>query len=538
LEGESETNGEPEGKALASPLMARLITREAAIALAFAVLTFAVYWFLGPKETPYSYQVSQANNVIHGHLDLLPEHTLNLGVLEQVLYDGHRFCLRPDQEDRLPAIVGYAEAIQTGVSPEVARQAVISPTCKTYMQHSLGPSFMVLPGVLVWGKNLNQTLVSAVIGGLTAVVVYAVARRLTDSLRTQVSLTVLMMFGTILWYVAANGGVWFFAHTTAVFFLFGAIYFTIVRRSPAAAAALLGAAFLCRPSVLMAGPFFVVMFSDLWLKPRLDGQSLLDRIGWRPAAQFAAGIAPFMLVSLLLNYVRYDNPLESGYNYVESAHQTYLSHMYSHGTFDLTYIERHPPAALGAMPIFQQNAPYVLPSFFGLAIWVTTPAFAYAFFPNIKKYVGAVIFGGVILALAAAFMLSRAIAGAWHTGWSTQDVPLDFHLLTFVVMTGGAIIAGIYARDRLTIACWAAIIPSVLLLFTFAFVGYAQFGYRYSLDFAPFLWLLVAHAVGDEMKWHHWTLIAASVAVNLWGVLWIYQFQPDAAFGVTQWVTF
>ena len=55
-----------------SPLAARLVTREAAIALALAILTFAVYWFLGPKDTVYSFQVSQANNIIHGHLDLRP----------------------------------------------------------------------------------------------------------------------------------------------------------------------------------------------------------------------------------------------------------------------------------------------------------------------------------------------------------------------------------------------------------------------------------------------------------------------------------
>ena len=535
---EAESNRALKWGGIRLPLLDRLMTREAAIALAFTVLTFVAYWYLGPKDTPYSYQVSQANNIIHGHLDLREEHTQNLGILEQVLYDGHRFCLPPGKEDRLPLLVEYVDAIGAGASPEQARQLIISPSCKTYMQHSLGPSFVVLPGVLVWGKELNQTLVSAVIGALTAGVVYAIARRLTENLLAQVALTALMVFGTIFWYAAANGGVWYFAHTMAVFFLFGAIYFTLVRRNPAAAGALLGAAFMCRPTVLMAGLFFVVMFSDLWLKPRLEGRSPLARIDWLPAAQFAAGIAPFILATLLLNYVRFDNPLESGYNYSEQVHQTFLQQVYPHGILHTSYIPRHPPVMLATMPVVQQAAPYVIPSWFGLAVWVTTPAFAYAFFPNIKKYIGLVIFGAVILALAAGFMLSRAIAGAWHTGWATQDAPLGVHLLPFWVMTAVAIVAGLYFRDRLTIACWAAIIPTALVIFTFAFTGWSQFGYRYSLDFTPFLWLLVARAIGDEMKWHHWALIGISIAVNAWGVLWIYQFQPDAAFGVTQWVVF
>jgi hypothetical protein len=241
---------------------------------------------------------------------------------------------------------------------------------------------------------------------------------------------------------------------------------------------------------------------------------------------------------MALNYLRYDSPFETGYNYVESAHQVYLRHMYVNGTLDLSYLERHPPVIFGAMPIFQQSAPYVLPSWYGLAIWATTPAFVYAFFANIKKHVGAVIFGGAFLALSAGFLLSRAVAGAWNTGWATQDVPLGIHLLPFWILTVVAIAAAIYFRDRLAFACWAAIVPTVFIIFAFAFTGHAQFGYRYGLDFYPFLWLLVARTIGDKIQWHHVVLIALGIVVNLWGLLWIYQFQPEATFGVTNWVTF
>ena len=560
MAGDIDSTRAPERSGITAQFKSHLMSREAAISLALLVVTFATYWFLGPKDTPYSFQVSQANNLIHGHLDLRLEHTKNLDVLEQVLYDGDRFCISPRRQDRAELTVEYAEAIERGASPEQARQSVLSPSCKTYMQHGLGPAFVVLPGVLIWGKDLNQTLVSAVIGALTAVVVYAIARRLTPNLAAQVALSALMMFGTILWWVASNGGVWFFAHTMAVFFLFGAIYFALVRRNPAAAGALLGAAFMSRPTVIMAGLFFVVMFSDLWLKPRLEGQPLLGRIDWRPAAQFAAGIAPFLLVSMALNYLRYDNPLETGYAYVESAHQTSHQYWYSEGTLDISYIQRHPPVLFGAMPVFQHGAPYVLPSWFGAAVWLTTPAFLYAFFPGIRR---PWIIGGLGAALAAAATaiiagaatrnldlgpFDRDITGSWDflPFWDAHLFELDlmgsWQYLPFyagVALSIGASILLLRRQgDRLAIACWAAIAPTVLVIFSFAFIGWAQFGYRYALDFTPFLWLLVAHAVGAGMKWHHWALIGVSIAVNLWGVLWIYQFQPDAAFGVTQWVTF
>jgi hypothetical protein len=280
------------------------------------------------------------------------------------------------------------------------------------------------------------------------------------------------------------------------------------------------------------------MFAEPWLRAQQGEKSLLHRVNWPSLAQFMAGLAPFIVLTWVLNYARYDSPLETGYSYVESAHQTYLSAQYVNGTLDLSYIQRHPPVIFAAMPVFQQNAPYVLPSWFGLAIWATTPAFAYAFFVNVKRFIGVVIVGAAILALAAGFMLSRAIARAWETGWATADAPVDIHLAPFWLMTAVAVAAALYFRDRFTIACWAAIIPTVLLIFAFAFTGHAQFGYRYGLDFYPFLWLLVARTVENGMRWHHWVLFGASIAANLWGVLWIYQFEPHASFGVSPWVVF
>jgi hypothetical protein len=508
------------------------------IGLALAYVAFLAYWFLGPQDTWYSYQVSQANNIIHGHLDLRPEHTRNMDVLEQVLFDGERFCLPPGDQARLNQIVQYADAIDAGMTRREARALVVSNDCKVYMQHALGPALLVIPGVAIWGVGLNQTLVSAIFGALTAIVVFAIARHLTPNRITQIGLSILFLFGTIFFWVAANGGVWMFAHTTAVFFLSGAIYFTLVRRSPLVAGILLGAAFMCRPTVLMTGLFFVVAFSDMWLRPQLEGQSPLKRIDWMIAVRFAAGLAPFMLLTFAANYLRYDNPFESGYNYVESSHQVYLRHLYNEGSFDFSYIGRHPPVVFGGMPFFQSSAPYVLPAAYGMAIWLTTPAFLYSFFANIGQHRAIVAFGAVSLALACVFMLENASAGLFGLDPAEFDSPFSLPLLPFYLMTAVAIVAAVLNRDRINLACWMGIVPTVFLIFNFAFVGYSQFGYRYSLDFMPFLWILTARAIGDEMKWHHWALIGLGVTVNLWGVLWFYEFGPNELFGVETWVEY
>lgn len=505
--------------------------RVLAIAVALFFFTFLAYYLTGPdfdllsvdvqnEGTPYAHQVNQANNLIHGHLDFVPEYTKNFNTLERVMYDGEGFCFKPGD-------------------PEAAKVtgARISPDCKTFMQHSLGPALMVIPGVLIWGNNLNQILVSIIFGAMTAPVVFLIARYFSTKLTNQLVLTALMMFGTIFWWVASNGGVWFFAHTTATFFMFCAIYFTVGRQNPFLAGLFLGAAFLCRPTTILTGLFFVVMFSPLWLKPPEEGKALWQRISLEPALNFASGLAPLLFLGMGLNYLRFDDPLETGYGYTEQIHQDGLKFVYPNGLFDLSYVERHPPVFLGQMPLFQDSGPYILPSWAGMAIWATTPPFLYGFFTTLKRFSWVVIAGGSLLGLTALFILSKAIARAWDGGWATTDAPLGLEYAPFWLMTAAAAGAAVYFRDRLSIACWAAIIPTVFFIFTFAATGWSQFGFRYGLDFTPFLWLLVARSIGDQLRWHHLALIGVAFLVNLMGVLWIYQFEPEHMNGWT-WVRF
>ena len=182
------------------------------------VATFLVYWTLGPHKTAYDFQLSQANNMIHGHLDMTEEYTRNLRVLERVLYDGKGFCL-PVNDPRGPE--SYADV----VNPR------ITANCLSYMQHSLGPAILPIPFAFVFGLDVNQTLISCFIGALTAVIAFAIIRHFVETRRTQFALTVLAAFGTTYWYSAADGGVWHFAHATAFLFVMLSIWATLVRRS-------------------------------------------------------------------------------------------------------------------------------------------------------------------------------------------------------------------------------------------------------------------------------------------------------------------
>lgn len=478
----------------ALPWLSEAYVRSYVLPAGFFVLTFLVYWYLGPQETIFDNHVSQANSILHGHLDLVPEYSGF--ITEPSLYDG-----------------------------------------RMYLQHGLGPALLLLPLVAIWGLDTNQTLVSVLLASASAPLVYWIVRTQVKDVVAQIWLVVLFMFGTIFWYIGANGGVWFLSHTATMFFMLVAVWATVGPRRPMLAAAAVGAAFLCRSTVAVTFPFFLIMFSDLWWKPD-EGQALLRRIDPAPIVRMAAGAAPFVAFALIVNYLRFDNPLEGGYSHGEQVHQEHLQWLYNHGVFHISYVVRHPPVIFEQMPLFLGEAPYIRPSHAGLAIWATTPAFLIALFARVEDR--RVIAAGVIgLALMAVLLLTRAMAGGWGFGWGWGDVdfPYGFHLVPIWAMIGVAIVTGLRLKDKLIIACWSAILPTMFAIFLFAATGWTQFGYRYAMDVYPFLLLLVAYAIGSNLNRNHKVLIGASFLVNLWGIVWIYQFE-DAGFLDLTWVSF
>ncbi len=134
---------------------------------------------------------------------------------------------------------------------------------------------------------------------------------------------------------------------------------------------------------------------------------------------------------------------------------------FQQGIFNIAYIPRHIYAILFQGPILLNNFPYFEPNWMGLGLFFTTPAFIYIF------------------------------KGPWNR---------------------------LSKYAALAVAC---ILP---ILITHGTVGFTQFGYRFSLDFTPFLILLAAKGMRENLGWEEKTLIIISILVNLWGVVSIIKF--------------
>jgi hypothetical protein len=134
---------------------------------------------------------------------------------------------------------------------------------------------------------------------------------------------------------------------------------------------------------------------------------------------------------------------------------------FQEGIFNVSYIPRNIYAILFQGPILLEKFPYFEPNWMGLGLFFTTPAFIYAF------------------------------KGPWN---------------------------------RLSKYAGLAILCILPILITHGTVGFTQFGYRFSLDFTPFMMLLAAKGMRENLCWEEKALIIISVLVNLWGVLSIIKF--------------
>ncbi len=481
---------------------------------------------------------------------------------------------------------------------------------KYYMLEPPITALVVLPGVLLYGLDLDLALVSVVIGSLTAAVVFLLMRGLTEKFSVQVWLTLLLIFGTNFWWNAVNGATWYIAHAVAVLFLLLAVYETLVGKRPFTAGLFLGAAYLARLPTILAFPFFLIMFSDKWwrrkpettemsprdwtdVKPlllllqRVSGVWLLlffsflytdlkplllllllvsgvwglivlgfvyklliyvynnrQRIDLKPLLQLGIGVGIFVLLGFIYNYLRFEDPLNTGYSVWRDYYGSDLDHLLPEGLFDISYVGRNIPVMFQAVPVFPSEAPYVYSSMSGMAIWATTPAFLYALFAGVKNRV-VLVAGSATLIVAMAVLLFAARGLSWfgltytpdyvfQIRFSGLDFLYDLSIVPFLFLVAYGVFVGLRG-NKLVLACWSAILPIAAVHFVYPIQGWPQFGYRYALDYYPFLLLLVLVAIGNKIRWHHMILIAVSIAINLVGILWWYEFEPRMLGGIT-WV--
>jgi len=308
------------------------------------------------------------------------------------------------------------------------------------------PAFLALPFVYLFGKDFPQQYLAHLVGAASVILTILISLKIKKDNKLALWSGTLIGLGSIVWFLSSVGSVWYLGQITAFMFLLAAILESLGKKRLFIIGIFLSLAFLSRLQILPSLVFFLFL--------------IIGRLSTKSVAKLLIGTSVFVFVYSTYNYVRFGNIFETGYTLIPGILE---EPWFDKGQFSLYYIGKHLKIFFLGLPKFKNEVPYLYPSWAGLAIWITSPAFLYSL---------------------------RA---------PKKELGVKFAWLTILMIT--------------------------LINFSYGSTGFSQFGYRYAVDFYPFLtFLTIKGVVKTGLKWHHWVLLAIGIMVNLWGVLWINKF--------------
>jgi hypothetical protein len=279
--------------------------------------------------------------------------------------------------------------------------------------------------------------------------------------------TLLYFGGTVYLSVILVGISTYLAHVVVTLFLLLAIREILSKGRLPLVGIYIGLAAGARLTAAFSLPFFVWL---LWtrFRPAVADRKVSDHesVQWRQprftqVALLLCGVAVPVLFLAAYNYGRFGSFTETGFG-MAVLYQPVLEQARSAGLFSLAHVPKNlfmmllqGPQAVGGENSPVLHFPYIEPSKWGMGLFFTSPALLYIFRARLT--------------------------------------------------------------EPLVQACWAGILATLVPILTYYGIGFVQFGYRYSLDFMPFLVLLAGRGFPDPMTTRVRALVGASVLINVWG---------------------
>ncbi len=407
----------------------------------------------------------------------------------------------------------------SGVRQRCARP--LQPTDRWYSSFPAFPALLMAPFVAIHGYQFNDTSFGVILAALAVALFYSTLRHMRKSEGTGRSpledsvLALLLAFGTLFFYCSIRGEVWFLAEVLGVGLTAAYVRNAVGARRPALAGLFWSMAVLTRTPLLFTGLFFVLEAVCPTKGSRLDEltaftknpKPALDKL-WR----FAAGAAPLGLAAAIFNLVRFGSLTEFGHRFFFDNRVNVDIDTY--GLFHPHYLARNLDAAFLKLPELISSPPQLRYDAWGLSLFLTLPLLALAFVPAAKPQRAYALLGGMF----ATLMISAAMPAT-----ALGERPAVVWLVLAGTLVGMVYLAWTWATEKeaprllvpLLVTLAACAVPGLFYQNT----GYAQFGFRFSLDYTPYVVLLLAIGGWSIKKPLPIALGALAVAVNFWGAI-------------------
>lgn len=280
--------------------------------------------------------------------------------------------------DRMGAEIGFqhhnylAEALLHG------RLEIIDPPTnhdlsivdgKKFVPFPMLPAIFAMPFVAIFGLKFNIIYLSIFVASISTTLVYKLANRFQRDKAISLAITFGFAFGTVHWWGTIREGVWFVAHTFSVLFGMLLMLEATNRKRPMILALLLGCSFMCRQMTILGTIFcFFVIYLKYYEEDKNIFQNLFKVNTFFSLFRFGLVLGLFVVGYLVVNYLRFGNPFDTGYSYIGAKDQ-----FEEHGLFSLAYLKKNLYYFLIAPPDIKEGFPYLKFDGWGTAIIFTSP---------------------------------------------------------------------------------------------------------------------------------------------------------------------
>ncbi len=335
---------------------------------------------------------------------------------------------------------------------------------KTYISFPPFPALLMMPFVKLSGspENFRDGQFIVWLAGVGPAVLFLVLEKLgrmgvsSRTERENLALTLIFAFGTVYFFTAVEGTVWFAAMVVGVGCQALYTLFALDAEQPLAAGAMLACAMLTRPTEAFAIPLFALEALRVsWRAFPPAPAGILGRLDQmrrsvdfakllRTYAVFAAPILAALVVNAFLNHAKFEtwSPFDPGHEYLTVG---WRGRIVRWGLFSYHFLGKNLGIAVGSLPwlpardqVAQFGAPFKINEH-GLALWFTTPLYFWLLWP--RRFDGQperrwlYVVTALSVALPAALDLLYQNSGWRQFGYRFSN---DYAVLLFVLLAIGA----------------------------------------------------------------------------------------------------
>ncbi len=356
---------------------------------------------------------------------------------------------------------------------------------KTYISFPPFPALLMLPFVKLAGspENFQDGQFMIWIAGLGPALLFLLLERLRRTGRSQrttaenIFLSGLFAFGTLYFFTAVEGTVWYAAHVVCVVLSAAYLLCALDAERPLLAGVLMGCIFMTRPTVLLTSVFFGLEAIRVSCTDIPTEGSLLERARklWaaldKPAlarrlAAFSLPILATLALASWMNYSRFGELSPTAFGH-EHLTVVWNRRMAQWGLFGYHYLAKNLGVMLTVLPFLPQKGAlcfdqqgglgYALLHFadcvpfkvneHGLALWFTCPFYFWLFRPKARDGFHATILVSALVPLAMNLLYQNS--GWRQFGYRFSN---DYAVYLFVLLAIGG---RSFGRAFKGVAVWA-----------------------------------------------------------------------------------